>query len=73
LFETNPALIGTNDGLEQVHRAPFHDDEAALVKEMDDDRNRKSRDATEESEVEEGHGATRATSISGGSSLRSQL
>ena len=42
--------------LQQVHRPPLHDLEAALVKEVDDDRNRQREHAAEEREVEEGHG-----------------
>ena len=58
LFDFHPPLVRADDGFEQVHRAPFHDLKAALVEEVDDDRNRQCRDAGEESGVEESHATT---------------
>jgi small nuclear ribonucleoprotein (snRNP)-like protein len=58
LLHANAALIRPDDHFQQMHRAPFHDLETALVEEVDDDRNRKRRSACDESGIEKRHRAS---------------
>ena len=55
LLDADAALVLADHRLEQMHRAPLHDLEAALVEEVDDDRDREGEDTGEQRGVEEGH------------------
>ena len=50
-----PPLIRADDRLEQMHGAPAHHLEAALVKEVDDDRDRQGARAGQQRGIEKVH------------------
>ena len=54
-YSMDAATVGLEHRFEQVHRAPLHDLETALVKEVDEDRNRQRGGSAEEGDVKEVH------------------
>ena len=55
LLDFEALLIGAHDRREEVHRAPFHDLEPALVEEVDEERDGERDDTRQHGGVEKIH------------------